>query len=177
MTYYVRTAGADTDIASALDRTMQKVDATVPVFGLRTQQEQIARYLAQERFFASLGTTLGAAALLLACIGLYGLLSYAVTRRTPELGVRLALGATPGGLASSVIRESLLLAAAGAAVGVPAAYALGRAAESSLFGVTATSPVLLAAASIVLGAVSAGAAFIPARRASRVDPLVALRAE
>jgi ABC-type antimicrobial peptide transport system permease subunit len=176
MTIYVRTAGADVD-RGALDP--DDAEGRCDGSGFRASNAGGAdrALLAQERFFASLGTTLGAAALLLACIGLYGLLSYAVTRRTPELGVRLALGASPGRLASSVIRESLLLAAAGAALGVPAAYALGRAAESSLFGVSATSPVLLAAASIVLAAVSAGAAFIPARRASRVDPLVALRAE
>ena len=176
MTIYVRTAeGAD--VAPALTEAMRQVDATVPIFGLRTQEEQIARYVAQERFFATLGTTLGAAALLLACIGLYGLLSYTVTRRTPELGVRLALGASPRGLASSVIRESLVLAAIGAALGVPAAYALGRAAATSLFGVSAASPVMMIVASLVLAAVSAGAAFMPARRASRVDPLAALRAE
>jgi predicted permease len=176
ITFYTRTAAGAAD-GAALKEAMRQVDATVPVFGLRTQEEQIARYLAQERFFASLGTALGAAALLLACIGLYGLLSYAVTRRTPELGVRLALGASPRGVASSIVKESLVLAAVGAALGLPAAYGLGRAAESTLFGVAATSPVLMAVATIVLAAVSAGAAFLPARRASRVDPLVALRAE
>jgi len=176
VTFYVRTE-TDLDASAALTGAMRQVDATVPVFGLRTQEAQIARYLAQERFFASLGTTLGAAALLLACIGLYGLLSYAVTRRTPELGVRLALGASPAGIASSVIRESLVISLAGTVLGVPAAYALGRAASTSLFGVTPTSPLLMAVAAVVLAAVSASAAFLPARRASRVDPLTVLRAD
>lgn len=176
MTIYVRTA-AGGSIAGALTETMQHVDAAVPVFGLRTQEEQIARYLAQERFFASLGTTLGAAALLLACIGLYGLLSYAVTRRTPELGVRLALGASPRRLAADIVRESLALAAAGAVIGVPAAYALGRTAESSLFGVSPASPGLFAVSVAVIAAVSLIVAWVPARRASHVDPLVALRTD
>ena len=177
ITFYTRTSAAAPGLGAALEQAMYRVDPTLPVFAMRTQDEQIARYLARDRFFASLGLLLGAAALLLACIGLYGLLSYAVTRRTSELGVRLALGASPRGLASSVIKESLVLAVAGAALGVPAAYALGRAAEASLFGVSPSSPALLGAAAIVLAAVSAGAAILPARRASGVDPLVALRAD
>jgi len=177
ITYYARTTSAAPGLGAALEQALYRVDGSLPVFAMRTQEEQIARYLARDRFFATLGTLLGGAAVLLACIGLYGLLSYAVTRRTPELGVRLALGASPGRLAASVIGESLVLAIAGAALGVPAAYAMGRAAEASLFGVSAANPLLLILASVVLGAVSTGAAFLPARRASRVDPLLALRSE
>jgi predicted permease len=176
ITYYARVAAVAPGLGAALEQAMHRVDPTLPVFSLRTQDEQIDRYLARDRFFASLGLLLGAAALLLACIGLYGLLSYAVTRRTPELGVRLALGASPRGLASAVIKESVVLALVGAAVGVPAAYALGQAAQASLFGVSPASPVLLGAAAFELAAVSAVAAVLPARRASSVDPLVALRA-
>jgi predicted permease len=177
ITYYARTASAAPETGAALEEAMHRVDGSLPVFAMRTQEEQIARYLTRDRFFATLGMLLGGAAVLLACIGLYGLLSYAVTRRTTELGVRLALGASPGRLASSIVTESLLVAAAGTALGLPAAYALGRAAATSLFGVSATSPALLAAAAIVLLVVSASAALAPARRASRVDPLVALRAD
>lgn len=177
ITYYARAAAGAPGLGAALEQAMHQVDPTLPVFALRTQDEQIARYLARDRFFASLGLLLGAVALLLAFIGLYGLLSYAVTRRTPELGVRLALGASPRGLASSIIKESLLLASVGAGVGLPAAYTLGQAAEASLFGVSPASPALLGAATLVLAAVSAGAAVLPARRASAVDPLVALRAD
>ena len=176
VTYYARAAGPIEGVAGAVREAMLRVDPAVPVFDLRGQDDQVRRHVARDRFFARLGTALGGAALLLACIGLYGLLSYAVTRRTTELGVRLALGASPGRLASSIVTESLLLAAAGTALGLPAAYALGRAAATSLFGVSATSPALLAAAAIVLLVVSASAALAPARRASRVDPLVALRA-
>ena len=177
ITYYARAAAVVPGLGATLEQAMHRVDPTLPVFSMRTQDEQIDRYLARDRFFASLGLLLGAAALLLACIGLYGLLSYAVTRRTPELGVRLALGASPRGLASSVIKESVVLALVGAAVGLPAAYALGQAAQASLFGVSPASPVLLGAAAFVLAAVSALAAVLPARRASSVDPLVALRAD
>ena len=176
ITYYAR-AAATPELAASLEQAMQRVDGTVPVFGMRTQEEQIARHLSQDRFFATLGTLLGAGAVLLACIGLYGLLSYAVTRRTPELGVRLALGATPSRLAAAIVRESLWLALAGALIGIPAAYSLGKAAEASLFGVAALNPALLAVSALVLGSVAAAVAFVPARRASRVDPLVALRAD
>ena len=176
ITYYARASVAP-GLAATLEQTMQGIDATVPVFGLRTQEEQIARHLARDRFFATLGTLLGAVAVLLACIGLYGLLSYAVTRRTPELGVRLALGATPSRLAAAIMRESMSLALGGALVGVPAAYWLGKTAEASLYGVTALNPAMLATAALVLAIVAAAAAFVPARRAARVDPLVALRAD
>ena len=174
MTIYVRSEGAG-DLAPALRSAVHEVDPTVPIFGLRTQEAQIEEYLAQPRFFATLGMAIGGVTLLLACIGLYGLMSYAIARRTPELGVRLALGARPSALASGVMKESLALAAAGVALGLPAAYALGRAAATSLFSVPPASPGLMAAAALVLAAVAAGTAFLPARRASRVDPLVALR--
>jgi ABC-type antimicrobial peptide transport system permease subunit len=177
ITYYARTAAADAGIGAALEQAMKRVDATLPLFGLRSQDEQIARYLARDRFFATLGTLLGGVAVLLACIGLYGLLSYAVTRRTAELGVRLALGATPSRLAAAIVRESLWLALAGAVLGIPAAYGLGKTAENSLFGVTALNPPMLAVSALVLAIVAAAVAFVPARRASRVDPLVALRAD
>jgi hypothetical protein len=180
VTYYARAAGPLDGVTGAVRDAMRRIDPAVPVFDLRTQDEQVERHVARDRFFALLGTALGAAALLLACIGLYGLLSYAIARRTPELGVRLALGASPHGLAFQVIKESLLLAIVGAAVGLPAAYALGRAAEASLFGVSPASPAspaLLTAAVLVLAAVSAATAILPARRAARVDPLVALRAD
>jgi predicted permease len=176
ITYYAR-AAATPELAAALEQAMQRVDGTIPVFGMRTQEEQIARHLSQDRFFATLGTLLGGGAVLLACIGLYGLLSYAVTRRTPELGVRLALGAAPSRLAAAIVRESLWLALAGALIGIPAAYSLGKAAEASLFGVTALNPGMLALSALALGSVAAAVAFVPARRASRVDPLVALRAD
>ena len=177
MTFYARTSARDERIARAIDETMRQLDPLVPAYGLRTQEEQVARYLAQERFFARLGTTLGGAALLLACIGLYGLLSYAVTRRTPELGVRLALGASPRELARTVLSESLVLSAAGTALGIPLAYGLGRAAQASLFGVSAANPFFFAVSALLLTLVSLGVAVMPARRAARVDPLTALRAE
>ncbi len=174
MTIYMRSEGVS-DLAPAVRAAMREVDPTVPIFALQTQEAQIERYLAQPRFFATLGMAIGGVTLLLACIGLYGLMSYSIARRTTELGVRLALGARPHALASGVMKESLALAAAGVALGVPAAYALGRAAATSLFSVPPASPGLMAAAALVLAAVAAGTAFLPARRASRVDPLVALK--
>jgi predicted permease len=177
ITFYVRTDGKTGRVAHAVDEVMRQIDASVPAYGMRTQDQQIALYLTQDVLFARLGTALGGLALLLACIGVYGLLSYSVARRTPELGVRLALGAAPGHLRWFVLRESLLVAGVGVAIGVPTAIAVAQLTRSSLFGVQPTSPALLATAVLILVTVALAAGYVPARRAARLDPLVALRAE
>lgn len=176
-TFYVRTAAPPSAIASAVREIVHEADPRMPVFGVMTQTDQIATSLRQERLFAELATLLGAVAVLLAAIGLYGLLAYGVARRTPEIGLRMALGAPRGRVQWMILRESLVLAGAGLALGVPMAVAGTHVLQSMLFGLASGDPatVGVAALSMLLLAIAAG--YVPARRASRVDPLVALRAE
>jgi ABC-type antimicrobial peptide transport system permease subunit len=131
----------------------------------------------RERLLAHLSGFLGALALLLACIGLYGVMAYGVTRRTSEIGVRMALGAVPGDVVRMVLRETILLAVGGIAIGIPAALWLTKLTKSFLFGLEPNDPMVLAVAVISLLAVCALAGWLPARRAARIDPTVALRYE
>jgi ABC-type antimicrobial peptide transport system permease subunit len=131
--------------------------------------------LAQERFVAQLSGFFSLFALLLACIGLYGVMSYTVTRRTGEIGIRMALGAQSGDVMRMVLRETMALVVTGFAIGLATALATTKFIESLLFGLTAADPPTIALATILLLAVAALAGWLPARRAARVDPLVALR--
>ena len=176
-TFHVRTAGDPLQMTNTIRETLRNIDDTVPLFTVRTQQEQIHRSLTQERLFARLAVLLGGVTLALSAIGLYGLLAYAVARRTPEIGVRMALGAERRQVRWLILRESLALVAVGLLLGLPAAYLSSRFIESLLFGLESTDPRALAAAASVMVAVALAAAYVPARRASRIDPLVALRAE
>ncbi|MGH9408067.1 MAG: ADOP family duplicated permease [Vicinamibacterales bacterium] len=176
-TFELRTAGPPSALASTVRQIVRAIDPTMPVYGMVSQQEQIAASLRQERLFARLATLLGMIALLLSAIGLYGLLAYGVVRRTPEIGLRMALGAARGRVQWMVLRESLLLAALGLGVGVPLALAGTNILASLLFGLDARDPATLIGASIFMIVLAAAAGYLPARRASRVDPLVALRAE
>jgi predicted permease len=175
--FVVRTSLEPTAIAEQVRETMRALDPELPISNLRTQREQIDASLRRERLFAQLATLLGGVALLLAMIGLYGLLAYSVTRRTPELGLRMALGADRGAVRWMVLRQSLVLAGIGLAVGIPAAIGGSRFVSSLLYEISPSSPLTLAAATGIMLAVSLLAAFIPAHRASRVDPAIALRAE
>ena len=140
-------------------------------------QEQVARNFNQERLIARLTELFGALALVLACVGLYGITAYAVALRTNEIGIRMALGAERWQILRMVLREALSLALLGVAIGIPAALAAGRLLSSMLYGLKASDPFTIAAATAVLLAVAGLAAFLPAYRASRVDPMVALRYE
>ena len=176
VTLEVRTAGDAKAMAPAIREAMRGVDAALPLVDLRTQDDQILASLTEERLFARLATLLGAVTLLLSGIGVYGLLAYAVTRRTQEIGVRMALGAERGSVRWMILRQSLVLAGIGLVVGIPAAMYGTRVVESMLFGLTPRDPLTVASAAIVMTLVALAAAYLPARRASRVDPIVALRA-
>jgi predicted permease len=175
--YYVRTAGAAAAIAPAIRSAVREIDPSLPVIDFRTQEQQIARRNSQERLFAQLSGFFGVAALILACVGLHGLMSYLVLQRTGEMGLRLALGARPAQVLQMVLRESFTLVAAGLVLGLAVAYGVGRFVESTLFGLTAADPLTYAVVAGVLAAVTLLAALRPAQRAARVDPMIALRAE
>jgi ABC-type antimicrobial peptide transport system permease subunit len=153
------------------------VDVNLPVFGVRTQTQTIDRLLIGQRLVARLSSLFGLLGLLLACIGLYGLLSYEVARRTREIGIRAALGAQRRDVLQLVIRQGLVLIVVGLVVGVMAAYGATRFLQSLLFGVRATDPWTFGAVCGLLVFVGVFACYIPARRATRVDPMVALRYE
>jgi predicted permease len=176
-TFEVRTAGPPGAVAAQVRDTARQIDATLPVFGLMTQTDQIATSLRQERLFAEMATLLGSVALLLSAIGVYGLLAYTVAQRTREIGVRMALGAARNRVLWMVLRESLVLAGLGLVVGVPIALGGTRVLQSMLFGLAPHDPATLAGAAALMLTLAVLAGYLPARRASAVDPLNALRAE
>jgi len=177
MCYAVRTAGDPLAMTAAVREAVRKVDANLPLFNVKTQSRQIEEALANERMLAQISSFFGALALLLVAVGIYGTLSYTVTRRTGEIGIRMALGARAATVVWTILRESLALAGAGLATGLPAALALARLVESSLYGVRAYDGVTIAAVVIVIPAIAGAAGFLPANRASRIDPIRALRHE
>jgi predicted permease len=177
LTLAVRTSGDPASLATAIRRDVQAVAATVPIAQPSTLSAQIDRSLVKERLMTRILGAFAVLALLLASVGLYGVLGYAVTRRTNEIGIRMALGATRGTVLWSVLRESWTLVAIGVAIGVPAALALTRLLSSFLYGVTPRDPWVLSGAVACLFVVALAAASQPAWRAVRVDPLVALRYE
>ena len=173
--YSVRTMGDPAAMFAAIRSAVREVDGTLPVVNLRTQEEQIERNSAQERLFAELSGFFGVAALALACVGLYGLMTYMVVRRTGEIGLRMALGALPRQVLGLVLRESAALVTAGAGLGIAAALGASRFLESLLFGLSPSDPLTHGAIALLLVALGLLASALPARRASRVNPLDALR--
>jgi ABC-type antimicrobial peptide transport system permease subunit len=147
----------------------------LPITSFRTLDEQVNRSLNTERLLATLSGAFGALALLLSLVGLYGVMSFVVTQRTREIGIRLALGATEGSAIWLVLRDAIAMITAGMAIALPCAGALGRLVESQLFGVKPTDPLTIAAATLLLATAALGAALIPAYRASTVNPVDALR--
>lgn len=175
--FLVRSAGEPTALFAAIRTAVREIDPTLPVLDLRTMDEQIDRLHGQELLFARLAGFFGVLALTLACVGLYGLMSYVVVRRTGEIGVRMALGALPGHVLRLFLGESLALVVTGIALGSFAAWGTAHLLTSMLFGLTRTDPFTYAVAAVVLLVVALIAAAIPSWRAARVDPTVALRTE
>ncbi len=177
MTFFVRAAGDEKSLGGALRGAVAALDPNLPVYGLKTMQTEIDDSIYIDRMIAALSSFFGGLATLLAAIGLYGVMAYSVARRTREIGVRMALGAERGHVVWLVMREVTLLAGIGIAVALPVAYGLGRAVNSQLYGVQPADFGVLAGGTVLLALVAAMAGYVPARRASRVDPLVALRYE
>jgi predicted permease len=175
--FEVRTRMNPTVVAASIRSVVSQMDNNLPVFDVHTQAELIDRLLLQERMIAKLSGFFGILALVLACIGLYGLLSYEVSRRTREIGIRMALGAQRGGVLRLVVGQGIVLAITGAMVGIAVALGVTRYLKSMLYGIHANDPATIAGVAILLTLVAVAACYIPARRAMRVDPMVALRYE
>jgi ABC-type antimicrobial peptide transport system permease subunit len=171
----LRTEGDPLAMTATVRAAMREVDPALPIQRFTSQTEQISLRFAQERLFATAYTAFGALALVLACIGLFGLMSYSVARRTNEIGIRMALGAQRASVVGMVMGESMLLVGIGVALGLGAALWAGRFVKTVLYGLSASDPLTIAAAVSLITVVSALAAYVPARRASIVDPMEALR--
>jgi predicted permease len=176
-TFYVRSARPPDELVNAIRETLTRVDSTRPIANLQTMEQQFRESTAVVRFFTGTAMAFALLATALAAVGLYGVLAYSVAQRSREIGLRFALGAPTGRIRGMVLRQVAGMAVVGVVLGMAAAWLLGRAARSFLFGVEAGDPVALAAAAAVLAVVMLGAAYLPARRASRVDPMTVLRYE
>ena len=160
-----------------MQQTIHSIDHTLPITRVTTLDEQVARTITNQRLVAQLSTFFGLLAVFLSCIGIYGLMSYVVSRRTNEIGIRMALGAPRLNVSWLVMREIILLVTAGIAIGVPLTVAGSRLVANMLYGIHGTDRISLAGAVLLLLLVAVFAGYFPARRASRVDPMVALRYE
>jgi predicted permease len=176
-TFYVRTETPSANAYSLVRNEVKQLDAAVPVYEMKTVEGQLDETLMTDRLIATLSAGFGFVATLLASVGLYGVMAFVVAQRKKELGIRLALGAQPGFVIWLVMREVLLLLAIGLAVGIPAAMGLGRYVAAQLYGIQAQDPSIAGSTVLLLTLVSAAAGLIPAQRASRTDPMLALRQE
>jgi predicted permease len=177
MAVYLRTDGRPSSLTQALRQQVQAVDPALPVFGERTMEELVQTSLAQRRFTLQVVGMFGVLSLLLAGIGIYGVMAYSVSQRTREIGIRLALGASTSTILSWVLKQGMRLALAGVMLGLLVAFALTRLLQGLLFGIAPTDPLTYLGLAVLLTAVALMACYIPARRATRVDPMVALRNE
>ena len=176
-TYYVRTSGTPDPVSASLRAMVREADAAMPVFRMRTMEAQVDESLFFDRMVAALSAAFGLLATLLAGVGLYGVMSYTVLRRTREIGIRMALGAERGRVLWLVLREVAILATLGVCLGLPSALGLSRLIQSQLFGLSPTDPLTMGLATTVLVIVALFAGYLPASRATRVDPMTALRYE
>jgi predicted permease len=177
MTFRIRTNTDPASVFPQIRQTLMQVDSHLPISNVRTLAEQVDRGLAQENMFAGLSTLFGILALILTSVGFYGIMAYSVARRTNEIGVRMALGARGADVLRLVMSEGLVLVMIGVGLGIGGALASTRYIESILFGLAPDDGATIVAVVLLMLGIAALAAFIPARRASRVDPLVALRYE
>ena len=177
MTFEVRSAVSQERIVRAIREAVRSIDSDLPIFDVRTQNEQIAATMSQEQLFVTLSVMFAALAVLLACVGIYGILANSVARRTNEIGIRIALGADRRRLLVMILREAALVAVVGAAAGVGIAMALTRYIRSMLYGVEPADPLTMGAAVALMMLVALVAGWVPARRAARLEPMVALRHE
>jgi len=176
-TFYVRTLTSSAASYNVVRNEVKQLDATMPVYEMKTLEAQLDETLLSDHLIALLSAGFGLLATILASIGLYGVMAFVVVRRKKELGIRLALGAQPGSVIWLVMREVLLLLGIGLAVGIPAAIGAGRYISAQLYGIQPNDPLIAISTTVLLAVVSAAAGLIPARRASRIDPILALRHE
>jgi ABC-type antimicrobial peptide transport system permease subunit len=177
MVVYVRTSAPPKQMMQALRREVAGLDSSVPVENFRTEEEQVDASLRTERLVASLSSVFGFLATGIAVVGLYGVMAYTVSRRTREIGIRVALGAARSSVVRMVMQEVLILIALGVGVGIPLAIGLSQFVQSQLYGLVPHDPGTIALATLILSTVAAVAGLIPAMRASRIDPMQALRYE
>jgi predicted permease len=177
MVIEVRTRADPASLSTEIRQQLTDIDRSLPVFKIDTIEQQLNDALAQDRLIAGASGFFALLAVMLACLGLYGVISYTVVRRTDEIGIRMAIGATRTGVLGMVLRDSLLLCSIGVGIGVPISLASMRLISSRLYRVSPTDPLTIVAATFLMVSVATLAGFIPARRASRVDPMVALRYE
>jgi putative ABC transport system permease protein len=173
---FIRTSSDDPlSTAGALRAALRRVEKNAPIYGVAPLEQQLGTYLEQRRFQTSLLTGFSMVALLMAAVGIYGLMHYSIATRTQEIGLRMAIGAQASDILRMVIGEGLTLSLIGLALGLVGAWWLGRAGSSLLFGVTASDPLTFTTVSLLLTGVAIAACYFPARRAMKVDPRVALR--
>jgi predicted permease len=177
MTYELRVAGEPSNYVNAAREIVRQTDARIPISNIKSMAVQIDQTITQEITFAQLGTAFALLALAIACVGLYGTVSYGVARRTNEIGIRMALGAARARVVWMVLRQVVIMAMIGLAIGLPVAYSASSLIESLLFGMKPTDPLALTAAVGILLVAAVAASYGPARRASRIDPMAALRHE
>jgi predicted permease len=177
ITFAIRTAGDPNSMIGAVRAKIAAIDPSLPVFDVRTMNQRVDQALVNRRSPLMLSIGFGAVALFLSAIGIYGVLAYLVAQRRKEIGIRIALGSSGQQVFRLILQEGLVVLAVGFAIGLIGALAMARTLQSQLYGVGATDPAVLAAATVLLGLVALVACLVPAGRAARVDPVIALRQE
>jgi predicted permease len=177
MNVVIKTASAPENLTATVRKEVRELDPNLPIYGVRTMSDRVGDSIATRRFSVVLLTVFASLALALATVGVYGVITYLVDQGTRELGIRMALGATPGGITNMVIRQGLLLGGIGVAVGIAGALLLTRFLSSLLFGIEPTDPITFVAIGFLMMMVAIISSYIPARRAARIDPVISLRTE